>query len=118
MLIRNGTVVTPEAVERADVLIEGETIAAVGRALSVPAGARVVDAGGLLVFPGLIDPHVHLREPGGEHKEDFTSGTCAALAGAQHPAAHHRPGDTGADARPGSIQSRLRLWPLRRRDRR
>ena len=81
MLIRNGTVVTPEAVERADVLIEGETIAAVGPALSVLAGTRVVDADGLLVFPGLIDPHVHLREPGGEHKEDFTSGTCAALAG-------------------------------------
>ncbi|MEE9616480.1 MAG: amidohydrolase family protein, partial [Anaerolineae bacterium] len=81
MLIRNGTVVTPEAVERADVLIEGETIAAVGPALSAPAGARVVEAGGLLVFPGLIDPHIHLREPGGEHKEDFTSGTCAALAG-------------------------------------
>lgn len=81
MLIRNGTVVTPETVERADVLIEGETIAAVGPALRAPTGARVVDAGGLLVFPGLIDPHVHLREPGGEHKEDFTSGTCAALAG-------------------------------------
>jgi dihydroorotase len=81
MLIRNGTVITPEAVERADVLIEGEAIAAVGTALSVPAGARIVEAGGLLVFPGLIDPHVHLREPGGEHKEDFTSGTNAALAG-------------------------------------
>jgi len=80
-LIRNGTVVTPEAVERADVLIEDETIAAVGSALSAPPGARVVDARGLLVLPGLIDPHVHLREPGGEHKEDFTSGTCAALAG-------------------------------------
>jgi len=81
VLIRNGTVVTPETVERTDVLIEGETIAAVGPALSVPAGARIVEASGLLVFPGLIDPHVHLREPGGEHKEDFTSGTCAALAG-------------------------------------
>ncbi|MDY6874623.1 MAG: dihydroorotase family protein [Chloroflexota bacterium] len=81
VLIHNGTVVTPEAVERADVLIEGETIAAVGPALSVPARARIVDADGRLVFPGLIDPHVHLREPGGEHKEDFGSGTRAALAG-------------------------------------
>ncbi len=81
MLIRDGLVVTPETIERADVLIEGEAIAAVGTALSVPAGARIVEAGGLLVFPGLIDPHVHLREPGGGHKEDFTSGTNAALAG-------------------------------------
>jgi dihydroorotase (multifunctional complex type) len=40
-----------------------------------------MDARGLVVFPGLIDPHVHLREPGGEHKENFTTGTRAALAG-------------------------------------
>jgi dihydroorotase len=80
-LIRNSAIITPESVERADVLIEDRTIAAIGPSLSAPSGARVVDAGGLLVFPGLIDPHVHLREPGGEHKEDFNSGTRAALAG-------------------------------------
>ncbi len=79
--VRNGLVVTSESVERADVLIEGETIAAVGPDLSAPPGAQVVDADGLLVFPGLIDPHVHLREPGGEHKEDLATGTAAALAG-------------------------------------
>jgi dihydroorotase (multifunctional complex type) len=80
-LIRNGTLVTAHGVSRHDVLIQGETISAVGPSLGAPAGAQVVDADGLLVFPGLIDPHVHLREPGGEHKEDFTSGTRAALAG-------------------------------------
>jgi dihydroorotase (multifunctional complex type) len=66
---------------RADVLTEGEAIIAVGPAPEAPPGTRIVDADGLLVFPGLIDPHVHLREPGGEHKEDFASGTHAALAG-------------------------------------
>ncbi|MBN1811843.1 MAG: dihydroorotase family protein [Anaerolineae bacterium] len=80
-LIRNGTRVTPQDASRGDILIRGESIVAVGVGLSAPPGARVVDANGLLIFPGLIDPHVHLREPGGEHKEDFLSGTRAALAG-------------------------------------
>jgi dihydroorotase (multifunctional complex type) len=81
ILIKNGTLVTPQETAQEDVLIEGETIAAVGPKLGTPLNARVVDAKGLLVFPGLIDPHVHLREPGGEHKEDLGSGTRAALAG-------------------------------------
>jgi dihydroorotase (multifunctional complex type) len=81
ILLCNGTVVTAETAEQADVLIAGEIITAIGINLSAPPGARVVDAAGLLVFPGLVDPHVHLREPGGEHKEDFTTGTRAALAG-------------------------------------
>ncbi len=81
ILIRNGTVVASKTAEHIDVLVEGDTIAAIGPRLAVPPGARVVDAEGLLVFPGLIDPHVHLREPGGEHKEDFASGTRAAVAG-------------------------------------
>jgi dihydroorotase len=81
ILIHKGTLVTSESVKRADVLVKGEAIVAVGPGLSAPPGARVVDASGLLLFPGLIDPHVHLREPGGEHKEDFSTGTRAALAG-------------------------------------
>lgn len=81
ILIRGGTVVTPEEASPADVLIEGEYIAAVEPNLSAPPDARVVSAQGLLILPGLIDPHVHLREPGSEHKEDFTTGTQAALSG-------------------------------------
>lgn len=61
--------------------IAGERITAIGANLPVPSGAEIVDGGGLLALPGLIDVHVHLREPGGEHKEDFLSGTQAALAG-------------------------------------
>lgn len=81
LLIRGGTLVTPQGVAQGDVLIEGETIAAIGPALPRAEATHVVDADGLLVLPGLVDPHVHLREPGGEHKEDLTSGTAAALAG-------------------------------------
>jgi dihydroorotase len=80
-LIRSGTIVTAEGVSQKDILIEGESIIAVGPALTAPPDSRVVDAAGLLIFPGLVDPHVHLREPGGEHKEDLITGTQAALAG-------------------------------------
>jgi len=61
--------------------IAGERISALGADLPVPPDAEIVDGGGLLALPGVIDVHVHLREPGGEHKEDFLSGTQAALAG-------------------------------------
>jgi dihydroorotase len=54
---------------------------AAGRRIDAPEGARVVDCGGMLVTPGLIDPHVHLREPGGEAKETVKSGTASAVAG-------------------------------------
>lgn len=81
LLIRNGIAVTPQFIQRVDILIEGETIVAVEPRLSRPARTQIIDADGLIVLPGLIDPHVHLREPGGEHKEDWTTGTQAALAG-------------------------------------
>ena len=59
----------------------GERIVAVGPDVEPTVDSEIVDAAGLLVLPGLVDAHVHLREPGGEHKEDITSGTHAALAG-------------------------------------
>ena len=65
-----------------DVLIEDGRIAAVGVDLPVAAATRVVQlATGLVLCPGLIDMHVHLREPGQEHKETVASGTAAAVAG-------------------------------------
>lgn len=82
ILIKNGLVVDPsqnlEAVR--DILIDGETIAQVGENLSAD-GAQIIDAAGKVVMPGLVDMHVHLREPGQEYKEDILSGTRAAVHG-------------------------------------
>jgi dihydroorotase len=65
-----------------DVLIDGGRIAKVGRDLPVDGGATVVAIpSGLVMCPGLIDMHVHLREPGQEHKETVATGTAAAVAG-------------------------------------
>ena len=83
ILIRGGTVVTAEAEYKHDVLVVGETIAAVGPWLDAPAGARVIDASGAYVMPGGIDPHTHMELPfmGTVASEDFFTGTSAAAAG-------------------------------------
>jgi dihydroorotase len=65
----------------ADVLVRNGEIAEVGENLAAPEGVEVVDAGGAHLFPGFVDPHVHLRVPGQEHKEDIETGTRAAAAG-------------------------------------
>ena len=82
LLIKNGRVVDPATRhdEIADVLIEEGKIAAVGPNLAA-AGAETFDASGLVVAPGFIDMHVHLREPGFEHSETIESGSRAAAAG-------------------------------------
>jgi dihydroorotase len=64
-----------------DVLVRDGRIAEIGEALDAPAGAEVVEAGGCTLLPAFIDPHVHLRTPGHEHKEDLSTGTAAAAAG-------------------------------------
>jgi dihydroorotase len=83
VLIRNGRVINPatqfDAV--ADVLVEGGVIRQMGPGLRAPEGVEVVDATGKVVCPGLIDIHVHLREPGYEYKETVATGTRAAAAG-------------------------------------
>lgn len=82
ILIKGGTVIDPGRVNGpADVLIEGGKIAAVGKALKAPAGAKTIDATGKVVLPGFIDLHVHFREPGFEYKETIETGTAAAVAG-------------------------------------
>ena len=82
ILIRGGRVIDPAsgADHTADVLIRDARVEAIGPDLDAP-DAETIDAAGCLVTPGLIDPHVHLREPGATHKEDIASGTCAAVAG-------------------------------------
>ncbi|BCV20924.1 dihydroorotase [Moorella sp. Hama-1] len=83
ILIKGGRVIDParNLDEQLDILIEGEKIAAIEAEIEAPAGARVIPAGGRIVAPGLIDMHVHLREPGYEQKETIATGTRAAAAG-------------------------------------
>src|SRR5207247_7888817 len=84
LLITGGTVVDPVAGRAAagDVLLDGERIVATGAPGTLAAGdAAVLDARGLLVLPGLVDMHVHLREPGYEYEETIQTGVAAALAG-------------------------------------
>jgi dihydropyrimidinase len=82
-LIRGATLVDAEHSYRADLLIAGEIIAAIGSDLDAPAGAEVIDAGGLLLMPGGIDPHTHMQLPfmGTVASDDFYTGTAAGLAG-------------------------------------
>jgi len=63
LLIRGGEIVTAESRSRADIFIEDETISRIGLNLDVPAGTEIIDAGGKLIFPGFIDPHVHIHLP-------------------------------------------------------
>lgn len=81
MLIRNGVVVSTQASERLDIRVRDEIIVEIAYNLAPEQDEPVIDASGLLVFPGFIDSHVHFRDPGAPHKEDFLSGTQAALAG-------------------------------------
>ena len=83
MLIRGGTVVNHDASRRADVLIDGGRIVAVGEELEAPAGAEIIDAGGAYVLPGGIDPHTHceLAFMGTVSADDFEWATKAALSG-------------------------------------
>src|SRR5574340_965432 len=85
IVIRGGAVVDPASGLQAqrDVLVRDGKIAAVAEALPEQAvdGATIVEAAGHLVVPGLIDMHVHLREPGYEYRETIETGTRAAVAG-------------------------------------
>ena len=81
LLIRGGTVVDEHAERRSDVLVRDGVIAQVAPDLSASTGARVLDAGGALVTPGLVDLHVHLRQPGAEEAETVESGSRAAARG-------------------------------------
>jgi dihydroorotase len=80
MLIKNARAVIDGAVVDADVLAEGGVIRQVGKNLTA-AGAEILDAKGLFLIPGAIDPQVHFRDPGMEWKEDLSTGSRAAAAG-------------------------------------
>lgn len=80
MIIRNGSVVLENSVEKKDILVENGKIVKIAE--NIPAnGGEEIDAAGKHIFPGLIDMHVHLRDPGFEYKEDIESGSKAAVKG-------------------------------------
>src|SRR6187455_2423189 len=81
-LIKNGNIVTASDNYVADIFIENETITSIGKQLNVMAD-KVIDATGLLVFPGAVDPHVHLEMPfmGTFSSDNYETGTRAALHG-------------------------------------
>ena len=83
LLIKNGEVVTDSERYVADILCENETIARIDKNIAAPAGAEVIDATGKYVFPGFIDPHVHIYLPfmGTFSKDNYATGSQAALVG-------------------------------------
>ena len=121
LLIRGGRLVDPAAGRDGafDVALRDGAVAAVGERLS-PDGAEVFDASGLLVFPGFIDLHAHLREPGREQAETIASGAAAAAAGGftavcampnTEPANDDRTVTAFVAAR-GSLAGMARVYPI------
>ncbi|ADV64844.1 dihydroorotase, multifunctional complex type [Desulfurococcus mucosus DSM 2162] len=108
LLVRNGLVVTSKGVLRADVRIQDGVITSVGRHLDSSGVDEVIDASGMLVFPGVIDEHVHMREPGLEYKDDFTHGSRAALKGGVTTVVEH-PNTLPPVDEPGKLVAKARL---------
>ena len=81
LLVKNGKIVTPEAIEDGNIAVKDGKIAAILSKDMVPEAKEVVDAKGNYVFPGAIDTHAHLNDPGYEWREDYEHGTAAAILG-------------------------------------
>ena len=81
LVISGGTVVSPDCAIEASIAIADGLIVAVGSAAAMPPARETLDARGLHVLPGAIDVHVHFRDPGYPHKEDWQTGTAAAAFG-------------------------------------
>jgi dihydroorotase len=83
LLIKNGRVIDPsqDINDTLDLLVQDGKVKEIGKGIKVPDGTEIIDASGCYVTPGLVDMHVHLRDPGLEYKEDIVTGTRAAAAG-------------------------------------
>ena len=81
LVIKNGWVVTPEQTFKGGVAIQNEKFVSIGPDDTLPGGKEEIDAKGNHILPGIIDAHVHFREPGLTHKEDFGTGSTAAVCG-------------------------------------
>ena len=81
LLIKNGRIVTPELIQEGSVAVKGGKIAAVLAPDAEVEAKKTIDAEGKYVFPGAIDTHAHLNDPGFEWREDYAHGTAAAIVG-------------------------------------
>jgi dihydropyrimidinase len=83
LLIKNGQIITATDFYQADILCDDQTITQIGKSLQAPPGATVIDAAGKYVFPGFIDPHVHIYLPfmGTFSKDNYPTASKAALVG-------------------------------------
>ena len=108
-LLRHGTIVNADGQRRADVLVDGERVAAIGAGLSESAD-RVIDATGRLLLPGGVDVHTHLDMPFGDIRtaDDFASGTIAAACGGTTTVV-----DYATQAKGGSLREALDEWMAR-----
>jgi dihydroorotase len=121
LLIKNGRVLDPASKTDAklDVLLDGGRIAQVASAISA-SGAEVLDASGLIVAPGFIDLHCHLREPGEDYKETIETGTCAAARGGFTAVCcmpNTKPVNDSASVTRGILEraaagASVRVWPI------
>jgi dihydropyrimidinase len=83
LLIKNGEIITADSRYHADIFCQDESITAIGRNFAAPPGTEVIDAAGMYVFPGFIDPHVHIYLPfmGTFSKDTYETGSQAAFVG-------------------------------------
>jgi dihydroorotase len=81
LVIHNGHIVSPDGIVEASLAIKDGRILAIGAPEAMPAATETMDAAGLHILPGAIDVHVHFRDPGYTHKEDWASGSAAAAFG-------------------------------------
>ncbi len=105
LVIRGGTIVNQDGVAAGDIGITAGRIAHLG-SIPKPAAGETFDARGLHILPGVIDSHVHFREPGAEHKEDLESGSRAAVLGGV-TAVFEMPNTSPATVNAGALRDKV-----------
>ena len=106
MSIVNAKIWLQDGLYEGGLFVEDGKIAKIGK--SMPEADHVMDAGGNLVLPGLVDLHVHFREPGFTHKEDFYTGSCAAVAGGVTTVVDE-PNNKPVISTPDTLREKMRL---------